>query len=94
MAAADRAVLRRLDRIDALDGAGAPARCLIDELRALAAEATAWVEDGPAAWGGVEVVAGARPSGDPAAADRAARQAAARAVTRLRATLEGELPRM
>ena len=36
------AVLERLARIEALDREGAPARCLIDELRALVSEAEAW----------------------------------------------------
>ena len=37
-----RAVLERLGRIDALERAGAPARELIDELRALVEEAEVW----------------------------------------------------
>ena len=36
------AVLERLARIEALDAAGAPPRELLDELRALVAEAEAW----------------------------------------------------
>ena len=36
------AVLGRLARIEALDREGAPARHLIDELRALVSEAEAW----------------------------------------------------
>ena len=36
------AVLERLARIEALDRAGAPARSLIDELRALVTEAAEW----------------------------------------------------
>lgn len=94
MAAADRALLRRLDRIDALDGAGAPPGCLIDELHALAAAAAAWVGSGPEEWEGVEVVAGAGRPGDAGGEGRAARQAAARAVARLSATLEWARPRM
>jgi hypothetical protein len=44
------AVLERLARIEALDRAGAPARSLIDELRALVTEAERWsrVEGGEA----------------------------------------------
>lgn len=37
-----RAVLRRLDRIERLDRAEAPAAVLLEELRALVAEAEAW----------------------------------------------------
>ncbi len=36
--------LVRLARIERLDRAGAPARVLLDELRALVGEATAWAE--------------------------------------------------
>ena len=36
------AVLRRLERIEALDRAGAPASDLVDELRALLVDAEAW----------------------------------------------------
>jgi hypothetical protein len=43
-----RAVLARLERIEALDRAGAPARTMIDELRALVVEAEAWVRAEPA----------------------------------------------
>ena len=43
-----RAVLSRLERIDALKQADAPAGVLLDEVRALLSEAEAWVEiDGP-----------------------------------------------
>lgn len=44
-----RSVLRRLDRIEHLDRAGAPPAVLLGELRALVAEAEAWVrvEAGP-----------------------------------------------
>jgi hypothetical protein len=38
-----RAVLHRLERIDALERSGAPVRCVLDEVRALLAEAEAWV---------------------------------------------------
>jgi len=37
-----RAVLARLERIESLDRRGADARELVDELRALLAEAEAW----------------------------------------------------
>ena len=39
---ASRAVLTRLERIEALDRAGAPAPVLVEELRALLVEAEAW----------------------------------------------------
>ena len=42
-----RAVLARLDRIDALAAAGAPAGVVLDELTALVREAEAWVEAEP-----------------------------------------------
>ena len=42
-----RAVLERLDRIDALELEGAPAEILLDEVRALLAEAEAWVRAEP-----------------------------------------------
>ena len=50
-----RSVLERLERIRALDGAGAPAGELLDELRELIAEAEAWVgtEGGEASEGAV-----------------------------------------
>lgn len=38
-----RAVLTRLERIDALKQADAPARTLLDEVRELLSEAEAWV---------------------------------------------------
>jgi hypothetical protein len=38
-----RSVLRRLDRIEHLDREGAPPALLLTELRALVAEAEAWV---------------------------------------------------
>lgn len=38
-----RAVLTRLERIDALKQADAPARVLLDEVRELLSEAEAWV---------------------------------------------------
>jgi hypothetical protein len=44
-----RSVLRRLERIEALDRRGSPAQLLLAELRELVAEAEAWVrvEPGP-----------------------------------------------
>jgi hypothetical protein len=44
-----RSVLRRLERIEALDRRGSPADVLLAELRELVAEAEAWVrvEPGP-----------------------------------------------
>jgi hypothetical protein len=38
-----RAVLGRLERIEALEAAGAPAGLLLDEVRGLLADAEAWV---------------------------------------------------
>ncbi len=38
-----RAVLDRLERIEALERGGAPPRALLDELRELVSEAEAWV---------------------------------------------------
>jgi hypothetical protein len=43
-----RAVLARLDRIEALDREGAPAAIMLAEVRALLAEAEAWVRTEPA----------------------------------------------
>jgi hypothetical protein len=37
-----RAVLARLERIEALERSGAPARAVLDELRELVQEAEAW----------------------------------------------------
>jgi hypothetical protein len=37
-----RAVLARLERIEALERSGAPARAVLDELQALVVEAEAW----------------------------------------------------
>jgi hypothetical protein len=52
-------VLERLERIDALRAAGAPAAELLDELRALLGEAEAWArEEGGEA--GAAAVAGLR----------------------------------
>jgi hypothetical protein len=39
-----RAVLRRLERIEALEREGAPARSLLAEVHALVEEAEAWVD--------------------------------------------------
>jgi hypothetical protein len=39
-----RAVLRRLERIEALEREGADARLLLPELKELVSEATAWAE--------------------------------------------------
>jgi hypothetical protein len=46
-----RTVLRRLERIERLERRGSPAELVLDELRALVAEAEAWVrvERGPTA---------------------------------------------
>lgn len=71
----------RLDRIEALDAAGAPAGLLLDELQRLAREAAGWVEGDALEWSGGSTLA--------TAAARVPRQAAARAVIRLLATLEG-----
>ena len=46
-----RAVLRRLDRIEALERAGAPAEELLAHVRALLAEAEAWTRREPAGAG-------------------------------------------
>jgi hypothetical protein len=50
-----RAVLRRLERIEALEREGAPARSLLAEVHALVEEAAAWVAAEP----GGEEAAGA-----------------------------------
>ena len=42
-----RAVLDRLDRIEALERDGAPARVLLEEVRALLGEAEVWVRAEP-----------------------------------------------
>ena len=42
-----RAVIRRLERIDALDRSAAPADVLLEEVRALLREAEAWVRAEP-----------------------------------------------
>jgi hypothetical protein len=42
-----RAVLARLERIEALDRAGSPAPVLLEEVRALLAEAEHWVRAEP-----------------------------------------------
>jgi hypothetical protein len=43
-----RAVLGRLERIEALEQTGAPARLLLDEVRGLLVDAEAWVRAEPA----------------------------------------------
>ena len=42
-----RAVLERLERIEALEAEGAPAAVLLDEVRGLLADAEAWVRTEP-----------------------------------------------
>ena len=42
-----RAVLARLERIEALDASGAPAEVLLDEVRGLLRDAEAWVRSEP-----------------------------------------------
>jgi hypothetical protein len=49
-----RSVLRRLERIEALDRRGSPADLLLAELRALVAEAEAWVRVEPSSTEGAE----------------------------------------
>jgi hypothetical protein len=44
-----RAVLARLERIEALDRSGSPAELMVAELRALVVEAEAWVRVEPGA---------------------------------------------
>lgn len=55
-----RVVLRRLDRIDALDRADAPAGELLDELRALVRDAETWLRAEPEPRGAVEALASCR----------------------------------
>ena len=55
-----RAVLQRLDRIDALDRDEAPAGELLDELRGLIREAETWLRAEPEPHGAVEALAGCR----------------------------------
>jgi hypothetical protein len=43
-----RALLARLDRIESLEATGVPATVLLEEVRALLAEAEAWVRAEPA----------------------------------------------
>ena len=64
------AVLRRLERIEALERAGSPADVLLEEVRALLAEAEDWVRAEP---GGTERAA--------AALERCSRAFAARRAT-------------
>jgi hypothetical protein len=49
-----RAVLRRLERIESLDRARAPAPTLLAELRSLVVEAEAWIRVEPGPTGGAE----------------------------------------
>ena len=55
-----RAVLYRLDRIEALDRDAAPAGELLDELRGLLREAETWLRAEPDPYGAVEALAGCR----------------------------------
>lgn len=55
-----RAVLTRLDRIEALDREDAPAGELLDELRALLDDAEAWLRAEPEPHGAVEALARCR----------------------------------
>jgi len=55
-----RAVLYRLDRIEALDRDAAPAGELLDELRRLLQEAETWLGAEPEPHGAVEALAGCR----------------------------------
>ena len=55
-----RAVLYRLDRIEALDRAAAPAGELLDELRGLLREAETWLRAESDPHGAVEALAGFR----------------------------------
>lgn len=43
-----RAVLERLERIEALEASGAPATVLLDEVRGLLADVEVWVRSEPA----------------------------------------------
>ncbi len=49
-----RSVLRRLERIEALERRGSPAELMLAELRALVAEAEAWVRVEPGPTGSAE----------------------------------------
>ena len=55
-----RAVLQRLDRIEKLDRAQAPAGELLGELRALVREAETWLRAEPEPLGAVQALAGCR----------------------------------
>ena len=55
-----RAVLHRLDRIEALDRGDAPAGELLDELRDLLRDAETWLRAEPEPHGAVEALAGCR----------------------------------
>ena len=53
-------MLERLERIDALERARAPAPVLLDELRGLVRDAEAWLRAEPEPQGAVEALAGCR----------------------------------
>jgi hypothetical protein len=55
-----RAVLQRLERIEALDREDAPADELLDELRGLVRDAETWLRVEPEPRGAVEALAGCR----------------------------------
>jgi hypothetical protein len=55
-----RSVLRRLERIEALDRQDAPAGELLVELRALVREAETWLRNEPESLGAVEALARCR----------------------------------
>jgi hypothetical protein len=65
-----RAVIHRLDRIEALDRDDAPAGELLDELRRLLREAETWLRAEPEPQGAVEALADCRRAMD--AGDREA----------------------
>ena len=55
-----RTVIRRLDRIEALDRQDAPASALLEELRALVRDAETWLRAEPEPSGAVEALASCR----------------------------------
>jgi Tfp pilus assembly protein PilN len=55
-----RTVLRRLDRIEALDRQDAPASALLEELRALVRDAETWLRAEPEPSGAVEALTSCR----------------------------------
>ena len=59
-----RAVLDRLDRIEALDRDAAPAGELLDELRGLLSDAETWLRAEPEPHGAVEALDGCRQAMD------------------------------